>query len=133
MQALDAAKGMLYLHTRNPVIVHRDLKSPNLLVTNDWVVKVSDFNLSKLVADTPVQVSMSSEYNNNPRWTAPEVLEGQAATPASDVFSFGVVMWEMLTWQIPWSEVNAFVVRKMNLIYFLSFLNGMILGALWIS
>ena len=39
--ALDAANGMLYLHNSNPVILHRDLKSDNLLVTNDWTVKVS--------------------------------------------------------------------------------------------
>ncbi|KAL5206969.1 hypothetical protein ABZP36_031404 [Zizania latifolia] len=46
--ALDVAKGMNYLHTSHPTIVHRDLKSPNLLVDNNWVVKVSDFGMSRL-------------------------------------------------------------------------------------
>jgi serine/threonine protein kinase len=45
--ALDAAKGMLYLHSCTPPIVHRDLKSPNLLVDKHWRVKVCDFNLSR--------------------------------------------------------------------------------------
>lgn len=104
---------MLYLHTRNPVIVHRDMKSPNLLVTNDWVVKVADFNLSKLVAENKGQESaMTTKFNINPRWCAPEVLEGETATPASDVFSFGVVMWEMLTWETPWGKSNTYVVSK---------------------
>jgi serine/threonine-protein kinase CTR1 len=47
MQMLDTAKGMLYLHARNPPIIHRDLKSPNLLIDTSWHVKVSDFNLSR--------------------------------------------------------------------------------------
>ena len=46
--ALDVAQGMNYLHSSNPVIVHRDLKSPNLLVDKNWVVKVCDFGLSRL-------------------------------------------------------------------------------------
>ena len=47
---------------------------------------------------------------NNPRWLAPELLDGQQATPAADVFAFGVVMWEVLTWDIPWQTEQAFVV-----------------------
>jgi hypothetical protein len=47
---------------------------------------------------------------NNPRWLAPELLDGQQATPAADVFAFGVVMWEVLTWDIPWGTEQAFVV-----------------------
>ena len=46
MQALHAARGMLCLHSNMPAILHRDLKSPNLLVSENWEVKVSDFNLS---------------------------------------------------------------------------------------
>jgi serine/threonine protein kinase len=45
LMALDAARGMLYLHSHKPVILHRDLKSPNLFVTNALHVKVGDFNL----------------------------------------------------------------------------------------
>ncbi|KAF5447741.1 hypothetical protein F2P56_033268 [Juglans regia] len=50
--ALDAARGMNYLHNCSPIIVHRDLKSPNLLVDKNWVVKVCDFGLSRIKNST---------------------------------------------------------------------------------
>lgn len=49
---LDAAIGMLYLHSRATPVIHRDLKSPNLLVDENWRVKVTDFNLSRFLQDT---------------------------------------------------------------------------------
>ena len=101
--ALDAAKGMLYLHNHAPPIIHRDLKSPNLLVDKHWRVKVSDFNLSKLLDDSTVMSSMAA---TNPRWLAPEILGGNNATFSSDVYSFGVVMWELMTWDLPWGVTN---------------------------
>ena len=99
----DCCRGMIYLHGRNPPIIHRDLKSPNLLVTQHWKCKVSDFNLSKIMQDATKSTSLAAM---NPRWLAPEILMGQNATKASDVFAFGVIMWEMLTWAIPWKDVN---------------------------
>lgn len=101
--ALDAAKGMLYLHNHTPPIIHRDLKSPNLLVDKHWKVKVSDFNLSKLLEEGSVMSSMAA---TNPRWLAPEILGGNNATFASDVYSYGVVLWELLTWDLPWGVTN---------------------------
>lgn len=106
--ATDAAKGMLYLHTRSPPIVHRDLKSPNLLVDGLWHVKVSDFNLSRALEHNSV---VSSLQITNPRWLAPEVLKGGQAGVAADVYSFGVVLWELLTWQLPWGhDANPFAI-----------------------
>jgi serine/threonine protein kinase len=107
---IDAAAGMLYLHTRTPVIIHRDIKSPNLLVTTDWTVKIADFNLSRLLDDTKQAASTIGGGPGNPRWLAPEILQGIKASPASDVYSFGVVMWEMLMWQLPWGDTNSFSV-----------------------
>jgi serine/threonine protein kinase len=49
--ALEAAQGMLYLHQSNPVILHRDLKSDNLLVTSDWTIKVADFGLTRFISE----------------------------------------------------------------------------------
>jgi len=103
--ALDAARGMAYLHALRPAILHRDLKSPNMLVTAQWQVKVSDFGLSKISDLVAGQTAMSTVQNINPRWLAPEVMRGDAAGRPADVFSFAVVMWELLTWEFPWAQV----------------------------
>ncbi|KAL4521658.1 hypothetical protein Ndes2526A_g01846 [Nannochloris sp. 'desiccata'] len=101
--AADCVRGMLYLHTRAPPIVHRDLKSANLLVTSSWTCKVSDFNLSKIMEDSTRSTSLQAM---NPRWLAPEVLNGGVASLQSDVFAYGVVLWELLTFQLPWGTSN---------------------------
>lgn len=99
--ATDAAKGMLYLHSRSPPIVHRDLKSPNLLVDALWHVKISDFNLSRALEKDSVSSSLQI---TNPRWLAPEILRGEHGGKAADVYSFGIVLWELMTWKLPWGE-----------------------------
>ena len=105
--ASDAAKGMLFLHTRSPAIVHRDLKSANLLVDALWHVKVADFNLSRALD----QASALSTVNvTNPRWLAPEVLAGGFAGLPADVWSFGTVLWEFMTWQLPFENHNPYQV-----------------------
>jgi serine/threonine protein kinase len=108
--ALDAAQGMNYLHNRAPPVIHRDLKSPNLLVDQAWRCKVCDFNMSRLMHAAPA--ASSSAGVTNARWLAPEVLDGQGSTPASDVFSFGTVMWELLTWQLPWGSMQPWTITK---------------------
>ncbi|PIM99147.1 Tyrosine kinase [Handroanthus impetiginosus] len=101
--AIDVARGMNYLHHRNPPIVHRDLKSSNLLVDKSWTVKVGDFGLSKL-KDATFLTARSGR--GTPQWMAPEVLRNEPSTEKSDVFSFGVILWELMTERIPWSNLN---------------------------
>eukprot|EP01026_Neomeris_dumetosa_P071610 TRINITY_DN7248_c0_g1_i1.p1 TRINITY_DN7248_c0_g1~~TRINITY_DN7248_c0_g1_i1.p1 ORF type:complete len:699 (+),score=104.91 TRINITY_DN7248_c0_g1_i1:208-2097(+) len=98
---LHAARGMLCLHLHRPPIVHRDLKSPNLLVAKDWTVKVADFNLSRFL-DTSTVISKAEP--NNPLWQAPEVIRGGKYTKRTDVYAFGIIMWEMMTALPPWGE-----------------------------
>ncbi|GAB4823440.1 hypothetical protein N2152v2_010486 [Parachlorella kessleri] len=83
--ALDAAKGMVYLHSHEPPILHRDLKSPNLCVTANWEVKVCDFNLSKFIEAQQAAGSTPSTTATNARWLAPEILQCQGATFATIV------------------------------------------------
>ncbi|XP_039160728.1 serine/threonine-protein kinase CTR1 [Eucalyptus grandis] len=101
--ALDVAKGMNYLHKRNPPIVHRDLKSPNLLVDKKYTVKVCDFGLSRL---KPRTFLSSKSAAGTPEWMAPEVLRDEPSNEKSDVYSFGVILWELATLQQPWCNLN---------------------------
>ncbi|KHN48191.1 Serine/threonine-protein kinase CTR1 [Glycine soja] len=101
--AYDVAKGMNYLHKRNPPIVHRDLKSPNLLVDKKYTVKVCDFGLSRLKANTFLS---SKSAAGTPEWMAPEVLCDEPSNEKSDVYSFGVILWELATLQQPQPWVN---------------------------
>ena len=101
--AIDAAEGMRYLHSQTPPIIHRDLKSANMLVTDDFRVKISDFNLSKILDDSAKSSSIAAM---NPRWLAPELFSGARGSPKCDVFAFGVTCWELLTLEVPWGNTN---------------------------
>ncbi|XP_021890586.1 serine/threonine-protein kinase CTR1-like isoform X1 [Carica papaya] len=102
--AYDVAKGMNYLHQLRPPIVHRDLKSLNLLVDSTYTVKVGDFGLSRLKANTFLS---SKTAAGTPEWMAPEVLRDEPSDEKSDVYSFGVILWELMTLQQPWVHLNA--------------------------
>ena len=91
---LDVARGMAYLHGRRPIVLHRDLKSPNCLVTESLVTKVGDFGMSR-VMDT----SKTMTGCGTPLWAAPELLMGKRAGPGTDVYAYAVILWEILAWQ----------------------------------
>ncbi|VFQ84451.1 unnamed protein product [Cuscuta campestris] len=101
--ALDTARGMNYLHNCTPMIVHRDLKSPNLLVDKNWVVKVCDFGLSRMKHSTFLS---SRSTAGTAEWMAPEVLRNEPSDEKCDVYSFGVILWELCTLQQPWGGMN---------------------------
>ncbi|KAG5018906.1 hypothetical protein JHK87_014761 [Glycine soja] len=100
---LREAKGINYLHCLKPPIVHWDLKSPNLLVDKNWTVKVCDFGLSRFKANTFIP---SKSVAGTPEWMAPEFLRGEPSNEKSDVFSFGVIVWELVTMQQPWNGLS---------------------------
>ena len=108
--ALEIAIGMHYLHTSKPPIVHGDLKSPNLLLGNRLHVKICDFGLSRFRMAS--KLSAGSKLGT-PEWTAPEVLQSSTNSEAGDVYSYGVVLWEIFTGQIPWEDVSAMQVVLM--------------------
>ncbi|KAJ6900767.1 hypothetical protein NC652_026769 [Populus alba x Populus x berolinensis] len=101
--ANDAAKGMNYLHQFRPPIIHRDLKSLNLLVDSAYKVKICDFGLSRSKAKTYIS---STDAAGTPEWMAPEVLRNEQSNEKSDVYSFGVVLWELMTLQHPWRNLK---------------------------
>ncbi|MBA0600158.1 hypothetical protein Gorai_006356, partial [Gossypium raimondii] len=112
---LSQARGMNYLHNCNPPIIHRDLKSSNLLVDKNWTVKVGDFGLSRLKHKTYLTTKSGK---GTPQWMAPEVLRSEPSDEKSDVYSFGVILWELATEKIPWEKHNA-----MQLVAAVGFMN----------
>ncbi|GAB4818318.1 hypothetical protein N2152v2_005364 [Parachlorella kessleri] len=98
---LDVARGMYHLHEAG--LLHRDLKSPNVLaVDGSWDLRVADFNLSIRAEEAEESPRCKEMLSIHPRWLAPEVVSGGAACKGSDVFGFGVIMWELMTWREPW-------------------------------
>ncbi|XP_002963451.2 probable LRR receptor-like protein kinase At1g51890 [Selaginella moellendorffii] len=92
--ALDAAKGIEYLHCGcNPPIIHRDLKSGNILLTSAMQAKVADFGLSKLVEGSRIFTAVKGTSG----YVDPEYYETQELTQKSDVYSFGVVLLEIIS------------------------------------
>uniref|UniRef100_A0A8C1C641 Mitogen-activated protein kinase kinase kinase 12 n=2 Tax=Cyprinus carpio TaxID=7962 RepID=A0A8C1C641_CYPCA len=99
--AMGIAGGMNYLHLHK--IIHRDLKSPNMLITHDDLVKISDFGTSKELREKSTKMSFAGTV----AWMAPEVIRNEPVSEKVDIWSFGVVLWEMLTGEIPYKDVDS--------------------------
>ncbi|KAI8008042.1 putative serine/threonine-protein kinase SIS8 [Camellia lanceoleosa] len=96
----DICRGLMCIHRMK--IVHRDVKSANCLVNKHWTVKICDFGLSRIMTDTPMRDTSSA---GTPEWMAPELIRNEPFTEKCDIFSLGVIMWELCTLSRPWEGV----------------------------
>uniref|UniRef100_A0A6B2L2R1 non-specific serine/threonine protein kinase n=1 Tax=Arcella intermedia TaxID=1963864 RepID=A0A6B2L2R1_9EUKA len=101
--AYDAALGVNWLHCSNPAFIHRDLKSSNLLVDDNGKVKVCDFGLAQ-VKPNAANLIDEDHARGTPLWMAPEVMQFKEFNEKADVYSFGIVLWELLTRKEPFSH-----------------------------
>ncbi|KDQ10177.1 hypothetical protein BOTBODRAFT_36459 [Botryobasidium botryosum FD-172 SS1] len=115
---LQVAKGVEYLHTFDPVVVHGDLKAANILITSKGEARIADFGLARgLVEGGSSSESDSSawKYGGNVRWQAPEIVKAMTdeqakRTTKSDMFAFGRVITEVYTQDVPFAYQSATLV-----------------------
>lgn len=94
--AIGVASGLHYLHSRKPAMVHRDIKSPNILLM-DGLAKIADVGLARSKANS----DMTAQKGFTMAWAAPEVVYRKRATEKIDIWSFGVILWEISSGSIP--------------------------------
>lgn len=110
--ALDLARGLSYLHSKK--IVHRDVKTENMLLDKTRTVKIADFGVARIEAQNPNDMTGETGTLG---YMAPEVLNGNPYNRRCDVYSFGICLWEIYCCDMPYpdlsfSEITSAVVRQ---------------------
>ncbi|CAM8994863.1 unnamed protein product [Rhodiola kirilowii] len=111
--ALDIARGMEFIHAQG--VIHRDLKPENILIDQDFHMKIADFGIACEEAYCDALADDPGTY----RWMAPEMIKHKAYGKKVDVYSFGLILWELISGSIPYEDMNpiqaAFAVVSKNL------------------
>lgn len=98
---LQVARAVAHAHAR--LVVHRDLKPSNILVTADGSVRLLDFGVAKLLENHPGEQTQFAARAFTPEYAAPEQIKGEPISTATDVYSLGVVSYQLLTGALPYS------------------------------
>ncbi|KAF0460732.1 kinase-like protein [Gigaspora margarita] len=106
--AKEIAQGLLFLHNND--IIHRDLHSKNILVHNNGHIMISDFGLSHYVTEEPAVPMTSSECFGIVAFTDPQCFTSHKSSKKSDIYSLGVVLWEVSSGEIPFSNMEHYYI-----------------------
>ncbi|CAF3870313.1 unnamed protein product, partial [Rotaria sp. Silwood1] len=112
--AFQTSNGINYLHQLLEPVLHRDVKSLNFLIERayeGYTVKVCDFGLARTRNETTRQSTSNSTLACTLPWTAPEILLAQRHTDKTDIYSLGIVYWELATNEIPYEDLQDGVIR----------------------
>jgi serine/threonine protein kinase len=109
---IQACAGIGYAHRAG--LVHCDVKPQNMLVTPDMRLKVTDFGIARVLSTIRAE-EQSEVVWGSPQYFAPEQATGAAPSPASDVYSLGVIMYEMLTGSLPFHATTAAELARLHL------------------
>src|SRR4051795_2532760 len=107
----EAARALHAAHQRG--IVHRDVKPSNIMIDRDGRVKVADFGIARAVAEA--QMTLPGTTLGSVHYFSPEQARGDQTTPASDIYSLGIVLFELLTGHRPWEADSAAAVAMARL------------------
>eukprot|EP00899_Mesostigma_viride_P015168 jgi/Mesvir1/23652/Mv18316-RA.1 len=104
--AKDICLGMLFLHFRKPKVLHRDLKSTNLLCDRYWNTKLADFGISRILNESTQQQPAMTQAVGSPGWMAPELFGDGLYDGKVDVYSYGIVLWELMSLERPYARMG---------------------------
>ncbi|CAL4982318.1 unnamed protein product [Urochloa decumbens] len=115
--ARGVAAALAFLHHgRRPPVLHRDVKSSNVLLGEGFEAKLADFGLARIVRGSPAKSHVSTQAAGTAGYVAPEIWAGVGATAKADVYSFGVVVIEMVTGHRPSWPVKAKVGKEVDMV-----------------
>ena len=100
--SLDIARGMAYIHSQG--VVHRDVKPENIIFDEEFCAKIVDFG----IACEQEYCDPLANDTGTFRWMAPEMMKRKAYGRKVDVYSFGLILWEMFSGSVPYEELNPF-------------------------
>ncbi|CAF4171200.1 unnamed protein product, partial [Rotaria sordida] len=112
--AFQTASGINYLHQLPEPVLHRDIKSLNVLMERayeGYTAKVCDFGLARTQDETTRQTISNPSLVCTLKWTAPEILLAGHHTDKTDIYSLGIVYWELATSEIPYDGLSDGVIR----------------------
>ena len=112
--ALAICEALAYIHTRG--VVHRDLKPENIMVDAEDRIKLIDFGIAANVGSRRITFAKLSQTMGTPDYISPEQVRGKRGDARSDIYALGVMLYEMLTGQVPFTGPNAFIIMNDRLL-----------------